>query len=100
MKSITEYTPEEKKEMSEKLQKLRAALKDTPVKELFEDYNRHINYAHYTFSGKISNKLIQLLGRMPTTDEIIMIADGGFHHFGATCSIFPDRSFSGKINID
>ena len=100
MKSITEYTPEEKNEMIEKLRKLRETLKNTPVTELFEDYNRRIDYAHYTFSGKISDKLIQLLGRIPTADEIIMIADGGFHHFGATCSIFPDRSFSGKINID
>lgn len=99
MKAITEYTDKEIDEMSKKLHELRDKTKDVPRTELFENFSKKSGYAHYTFSGDVTDKLIEVLGCMPSTNEIIMLVDSGFSHFGASCSI-NGRHFVGWVNID
>jgi len=99
MKAITDYTPEEYKVMRDKYIELESKVKDTSYADWFTDFKRHSGYAHYSFSGDITGKLIELLGHEPTLDEIIMLVDDGFSHFGACCSI-TGRHFSGRVNTD
>ena len=89
MKAIVEYTKEEAE----------ATSKGIPKSELFDNYSRTSGYAHYKFSGDITDKLVEVLGHEPSPDEIIMLVDSGFSHFGASCSI-NSRHFSGRVNID
>ena len=51
-------------------------------------YSRRSGYAHITFNGTYTEKLCEILGRTPTGEEIIMLVDGGFSHFGASCSVY------------
>lgn len=99
MKAIVEYTNEEAEAMSKKWNELRDKTKVIPRAELFDNYTRASGYAHYKFSGDITDKLIEVLGHEPSPDEIIMLVDNGFSHFGASCSI-NGRHFSGRVNID
>lgn len=62
-------------------------------------YTRRSGYAHYKFEGMYTDKLVELLGREPLPNEIIMLVDGGFSHFGAECHI-SGHTFSGKVNTD
>ena len=99
MKAIVEYTKEEAEATSKKWKELRDKTKVIPRAELFDNYSRTSGYAHYKFSGDITDKLIEVLGHEPSPDEIIMLVDNGFSHFGASCSI-NGRHFSGRVNID
>lgn len=99
MKAIVEYTNEEAEAMTMKWHELRDKTKGIPSNELFDNYTRTSGYAHYKFSGDITDKLVEALGHEPSPDEIIMLVDSGFSHFGASCSI-NDRHFSGRVNID
>lgn len=99
MKAIVEYTEEEAAIMSKKWKELWDKTKDIPSAELFDNYGRTSGYAHYKFSGDITDKLIEVLGHEPSPDEIIMLVDNGFSHFGASCSI-NGRHFRGRVNID
>lgn len=99
MKAITEYTNEEAEAMSKKWHELRDKTKVIPRAELFDNYSKTSGYAHYKFSGDITDKLVEALGHEPSPDEIIMLVDNGFSHFGASCSI-NGRHFSGRVNID
>lgn len=99
MKAIVEYTKEEAEAMSKKWNELRDKTKDIPKTELFDNYSRTSGYAHYKFSGDITDKLVEVLGHEPSPDEIIMLVDSGFSHFGASCSI-NGRHFGGRVNID
>lgn len=99
MKAIVEYTKEEAEAMAKKWHELRDKTKDIPRAELFSNYTRTSGYAHYKFSGDITDRLVEVLGHVPSPDEIIMLVDSGFSHFGASCSI-NDRHFSGRVNID
>ena len=99
MKAIVEYTKEEAEAMSNKWNELRDKIKGIPKAELFDNYSRVSGYAHYKFSGDITDKLVEVLGHEPSPDEIIMLVDSGFSHFGASCSI-NGRHFSGRVNID
>ena len=99
MKAIVEYTNEEAEAMAMKWHELRDKTKGIPRNELFDNYTKDSGYAHYKFSGDITDKLIEVLGHKPSPDEIIMLVDNGFSHFGASCSI-NDRHFSGRVNID
>lgn len=99
MKAIVEYTKEEAEIMSKKWNELRDKTKGIPKAELFDNYSRTSGYAHYKFSGDITDKLVEVLGHEPSPDEIIMLVDSGFSHFGASCSI-NGRHFSGRVNID
>lgn len=99
MKAIVEYTNEEAEAMTKKWHELRDKTKSIPRNELFDNYTRTSGYAHYKFSGDITDKLVEALGHEPSPDEIIMLVDSGFSHFGASCSI-NGRHFSGRVNID
>ena len=99
MKAITAYTDEEYAIQSERCKNLFTVVEGTSSRDWFDDYRRQSGYAHYKFSGRISDKLVELLGRMPTGDELIMLIDKGFSHFGASCSI-NGSDFSGRVNID
>ena len=99
MKAIVELTDEELARYSAIHANLLERTKDTSREDWFVDIKQKSGYAHYTFSGTVSGKLIELLGRMPTEVEIIMLIDSGFSHFGASCSIY-DKTFSGRVNTD
>lgn len=99
MKAITEYTQSEYQVMLAAYHTLCGKISGYHTNELLDNLQRKFGYAHYTFSGHISDKLVELLGREPTATEIIMIVDSGFSHFGATCTT-TGRNFSGRVNID
>lgn len=99
MKAITELTSEEYKKYSEIYKILKEKTNGTSSENWFINLKRIPGYAHYKFEGEISNKLIELLGSTPTENEIIMLIDGGFSHFGAYCYVSGCK-FTGKINTD
>lgn len=99
MKAIVDYTAEDHAKMSAAWSELQSKVKGTYTKDWFDDFRKTSGYAHYKFSGTITDKLIELLGHEPSSDEIIMLVDSGFSHFGASCSI-SGRRFSGSVNID
>ena len=99
MKAIVDYTNEEAEAMSKKWNELRDKTKVIPRAELFDNYSITSGYAHYKFSGDITDKLVEALGHEPSPDEIIMLVDDGFSHFGANCSI-SGRHFSGRVCTD
>ena len=99
MKAIVDYTNEEAEAMSKKWNELRDKTKVIPRAELFDNYSITSGYAHYKFSGDITDKLVEALGHEPSPDEIIMLVDGGFSHFGASCTI-NGKHFGGRVNID
>lgn len=67
----------------------------------FIKYTRRTGYAHYEFEGTYSPELIAALGRDPYPEEIIIMIDNGFSHFGASCTISSrDCSFRGRVNTD
>lgn len=100
MKAICDYTPEEYAAMRAKAERLREAISGHSMQELME-CNRKYGYAHYTFTGTYTDKLVELLGREPDADEIIILVDDGFSHFGATCGVGTlDHTFRGRVNTD
>lgn len=67
----------------------------------FIKYTRRTGYAHYEFEGTYSPELIAVLGRDPYPEEIIIMVDHGFSHFGASCTINNKTcSFRGRVNTD
>lgn len=100
MKAITEYTDEEYVKMKEKQRALGEAIRGLKREELFT-YTKRSGYAKYDFWGTYTDKLVEALGRHPDAEEIIMLVDDGYSHFGASCSLNPrDRAFSGYVYID
>lgn len=100
MKAIVEYTPEEYSKMYEKFMALQHVTAGYKRSDLLT-YTRTSGYAHYKFKGTYTQKLVELLGHHPTEDEIIMLVDGGYSHFGAGCSIDKkNMAFSGHVNTD
>lgn len=99
MKSITAYTEEEITLMSAKWHELEQKIQGVPMSDLFDNYMVRRGYSLYDFYGDVSDKLIALLGREPSVDEIIMIIERGFYHFGATCELH-NRHFHGTVYTD
>lgn len=99
MKAVTEYTPSEYQAMLATYHTLCGKISGYYTNELLDNLQRKFGYAYYTFSGHITDKLVELLGHEPTATEIIMIVDSGFSHFGAICTI-TGRNFSGIVYID
>ena len=97
MKAICELSNEEYAKYNETYKDLMEAVKDTGKQTWFTNYVKRSGYAHYTFSGDVTDELIKLLGHEPSSNEIIMLVDSGFSHFGASCSI-NGRHFSGRVN--
>lgn len=99
MKAITEYTPSEYQAMLAAYHTLCGKISGHHTIELLDNLQRTFGYAHYRFSGRITDKLVELLGREPTATEVIMLVDVGFSNFGAQCTI-TGRNFSGIVYID
>ena len=99
MKAITEYTPGEYQYMLGVYHTLCGKISGHYTNELLGNLQREFSYAHYRFSGRITDKLVELLGREPTATEVIMLVDAGFSNFGAQCTI-TGRNFSGIVYID
>jgi len=100
MKAIVAYTEKEYAKMLKKYNNLRDAVKDIDSRELYA-YSRQSGYAHYKFQGTYTDKLVEALGHAPDSDEIIMLIDHGFSHFGASCTVDTvHKSFSGRVNVD
>lgn len=100
MKAIVEYTEEEHLAMCKKLANLQHATSSYKRDELLE-YSKVSGYAHYKFVGSYTDTLVAALGRHPDEDEIIMLVDCGYTHFGASCTInHRTKTFSGRVNID
>lgn len=99
MKAVTELTPEERDLWKEAYRQLREAVEGSNSSQWFSEYRQIYGYAHYTFSGKYTDFLVGKLGHKPTAVELIMLVDGGFSHFGATCSV-GDYTFNGRVNTD
>ena len=99
MKSITEQTGHERDRLREVVEHLRSTTEGMSYSELFDNFDKSIYRGRYTFSGKVSDALVERLGRLPTMDEIIILVDRGFSHFGAE-GILDGRSFSGRVNTD
>lgn len=100
MKAIVALTSEEHQKFQEILDNLKDKTKGTVPQEWFTVLQRETGYAHYRFRGKVSEKLVDLLGRMPTPDEVIMLVDHGFSHFGASCTLSPSGEFTGQVYVD
>lgn len=98
MKATVELTKEELKKYNEMYDNLQKKIKGVDMNELIS-YSRTSGYAHYKFTGTYTEKLCEALGRTPTGEEIIMLVDGGFSHFGASCSVY-DGHFTGRVNTD
>ena len=77
MKAITEYTPGEYQAMLAAYHTLCGKVSGYYTNELLGNLQRTFGYAHYRFSGHITDKLVELLGREPTAAEVIMIVDVG-----------------------
>lgn len=100
MKAIVDYTEEEYEKMRNKQLLLFIAISGIDRRELYT-YTRSHGYASYGFNGAYTDKLVKALGRHPDSDEIIMLVDGGFSHFGASCYVNTrDKSFSGRVCVD
>lgn len=100
MKAITEYTDEEYVKMREKQRALNEAIKGLSFGDLIT-WTKRNGYAKYEFWGTYTDKLVEALGRHPDAEEIIMLVDSGYSHFGAGCSINPlEKAFSGYVYID
>lgn len=100
MKAIVELTPDEYLKMHEKYKALMKAIDGHNRNELLR-VTKTSGYAHYKFSGFYTYKLTELLGHEPDEDEIIMLVDSSYSHFGAGCTINrASRAFSGRVNTD
>lgn len=99
MKAITTYSAEEYDNQQARMAELSSRIAGASLTQLLTDLNRTVGYAHYRFTGRFTPLLVERLGRQPTADEIIMLVDGGFSHFGASCSI-NGNYFSGRVNTD
>lgn len=104
MKAITEYTDQEYAEMQMKYRALQRALEGIELSKRHElfTFQRRPGYAKYDFNGAYTDKLVEALGgRHPDAEEIIMLVDSGYSHFGASCIVNTrDKSFSGYVYID
>ena len=98
LKAIVELTDEEYAKQAAIYSNLKDLLKTAKKAELI-NYSRNAGHAHYTFTGSYTKKLCILLGHIPTYVEILMIVDGGFSHFGASCTV-RGTLFYGRVNID
>lgn len=98
MKAIVSLSEQEHQEYSEIQSNLNEKIKEYEFNDLIH-YRKLSGCAKYNFSGTYTDKLVEALGREPKGEEIIMLVDGGFSHFGASCSVH-DGTFSGYVYID
>lgn len=96
MKAVVELTDREYNRLREVQLNLQKVLGD---KKHLKNLDKRSKHAKYEFSGEVTDELINKLGRFPSADEIIILVDGGFSHFGAHCS-FNGKRFSGYVYTD
>lgn len=87
MKAVVQLTEEEYAKYLKKTQELNAVGAEiTP----FVKCEIRYGYAHYTFSCEINQPFIDALkqkfNRGLDCEDIIILVDGGFSHFGASCT--------------
>lgn len=70
------------------------------TRDLFNNYTMRTGYAHKLHRGKVSLKLMELLGRMPTELELSMLCDSGYSHFGGYSNMDASGNFVVKIYTD
>lgn len=100
MKAIVELTDDEYVALRNKWQALQGAIDGVPHQELIT-YTKRYSYGKYTYTGRYTDKLVELLGHHPDEDEIIMLVDSGYSHFGAHCCITDEaKTFQGHVYID
>ena len=98
IKAINKLTDSEFAYLNSKFDELQSKIAGHTKHELFHDYHREMFKDSYVFCGYVSDKFIELLGRIPTPREIIIVVDNGINHMGARCTM-SGRYFSGRINI-
>lgn len=99
MKAIVECSDREVTSLSDAYVRLHEKVSGTTRADWFKNYTERSGYAHYDFSGTYTDKRVELLGREPSENEIIMLVDGSFSNFGAQCTI-TGRHFTGRVNAD
>lgn len=99
MEAIVQMSEERIKQLTALQAELKQKLPRSRNDGWIENYKRYSGYSQYTFYGRVSDKMVEALGRMPTADEMIIFIDNGFSHFGAEC-IFKGRDFHGYVNTD
>ena len=99
MKAIFEQTGHERERLTEVLNNIKAKTQGMTMDQMFDNYTTLITHGRKMATGIISEALIERLGRMPTDEEVIMLIDRGFYHFGASCT-FSERLFSCMIYTD
>lgn len=98
LKSVNKMADNELAYLNTVFEELRKKIAGCSKNELFHNYSRNLYNDTYVFCGYVSDRFIELLGRMPTPREIIMTVDNGINHAGAWCSM-NGRGFSGRVNI-
>lgn len=99
MKACEELTKEDVEKYRARLMQLRAARLKIKPETWFDKLSTKTGYAHYTFEGTVSAAFLAQIEGPLTEDDIIMLVDDGFSHFGAYCRL-DGNAFSGKINTD
>lgn len=99
MKAVTELNEEETEKQVIERDNILSLIKDVTYEERWEIKEINVGYAHYNFKVKPSQKMLDAIGRKPTTNEMIMIVDGGFSHFGASCTE-SNGIYTGRVNTD
>lgn len=99
MKAVVELSKEEYQKLSVIRENIIGKIKGLSHEDMWDEYEKKYGYAHYKFTVKPSEKMIAAIGREPTTDEMIIIVDGGFSHFGASCSEYKG-TYTGQVNTD
>ena len=99
MKAIVQYTQEEINLYDDKYEELKNSVICLPREQWFCNFKKKSGHAQYKFSGEITECLINHLGRVPTAEEIIMLVDRGYCHFGASCTI-DGTKISGYVYTD
>lgn len=101
MKAIVSMTDEEYDALNKIYTDLMAKIKEADIHKIVNaSIKTTSGYAHFKFSGQVPKELYDVLGRMPTPDELIMLADSGIRNFGAECSVSKSGAFSGRVNTD
>lgn len=100
MKASYERTAEEQKLLRIKQTNVLHAISGVPKMELFTEFERcwAADNLSYQFRGSYSPRLVELLGRRPDAEELIIIVNGSIMHAGASC-IIADNAFRGRVNV-
>ena len=99
MKAITELTLNEIEYYQRIRKNLDSKVSGVKMDELLANFTKVPSYAKYEFAGEITDRFVELLGRMPTEEEVIILVDRGFSHFGAMCTI-TERFVRGRVYYD